>query len=117
MPALIGLQIAPIQHDHRMPAAQQPPCYGRVQLLIVRVQMSITQQSIKRLQECTDALCIWPCARDIDQGQTTALNQRLNGTQQHPAGAVRASAEMHRPSTLAILWSRAWCDLLWLRNP
>ncbi|KZC23854.1 hypothetical protein RHOFW104R3_17155 [Rhodanobacter denitrificans] len=60
------------------------------------VQMSITQQSIQCLQRRADALRTGPPAGDIDQGQTTAMDQCFHGTQQHATAQC-----MHRLQCLA----------------
>ena len=57
----------------------------------------------------------WPDKATRDAG----MGKFMKDPRMKAAGdyAAHASNRVRRPDTFAILRSRAWCGLLWLRNP
>ena len=96
MPAAIGLQIGPVDHDHGPYAAYQSTRHGRIDVAALGMQMAIAQQAIQCLQGCAHTLGVRPGARQVDQRQSPPVNRRLDGAQQHAV-----AQGMHRSECVA----------------
>jgi hypothetical protein len=81
-PGLVGLQIAPIDHDHRPLPTQQPAGHAGVDPLALVMQVPVAEQPIKGLERGLDALGTGPGAGDIGQGQSLRRHQRFDRTHQ-----------------------------------
>ena len=83
-PALVGLQIRPVDQDDRLWPTQQPAGHVLFDAMAFAMQVPIAEQAIKGLQRSPHAHGARPGSRNVTQGQSAALDQCLNRLQQRP---------------------------------